>query len=67
MAPVRGLFAAVLLAPLALGCGGESFVVGLCPSPGLVARGTAVLERVAVLRVGFQEVEGDSVVAEEIV
>jgi hypothetical protein len=64
---VRAFVAAVVLCTVAPGCGGETFVVGLCPSPGLTARGGAVLERVAVLRVGFQEVEGDSVVSEEIV
>lgn len=64
----RGRLAAlVLVVAGAFGCGGETFDVGLCPSPGLLARGDAVLDRVQILRVGFQEVEGDSVVSEEIV
>jgi len=48
-------------------CGGETFDVGVCASPGLTARGGTTLSRVQVLRIGFQEVEGDAVVAEEIV
>lgn len=58
-----GLVHALVLA----GCGGEEFDVGLCPSPDLLARDGAILDRVQVLRLGFQEVEGDEVVAEEVV
>ena len=52
---------------LLVACGGETFEVGLCPSPGLTARDGATLARVQVVRMGFQEVEGDAVVAEEVV
>lgn len=48
-------------------CGGETFDVGLCPSPELTLRDGAVLGRVHIVRMGFQEVEGDSVVSEEVV
>jgi len=58
----------IALSMLALcGCGGETFEVGLCPSPALVDRGGGPLSRVQIIRIGFQEVDGDSVVAEEIV
>jgi len=58
---------ALLVVLVTAACGGETFDVGLCPSPGLVSRGSAVLERVQILRVGFQEVEGNAVVSEEVV
>lgn len=63
MAVAPRLIVGLLLAA----CGGETFDVGLCPSPALTARDGAILDRVQVVRMGFQEIAGDRVVSEEIV
>lgn len=57
----------LLLVAVVAGCGGEEFDVGLCPSPELLDRDADLLERIQVLRLGFQELDAGTVVSEEIV